>query len=92
MLGVWTRCFRAGIEVHHLLTRARGGDLLDRAGETYHLVGLCHWCHRKAHQAGGRAAELLLDGYVTMEIGRLVYVGPDNYLSEKYGRDRAWTA
>ena len=85
---VWTRCFRRGIEVHHMLTRARGGDLLDMAGETYHLAGLCSRHHGQAHGPGGRAAELLIDGYVTVEhaTGELIYTGPDTYLSLTYGR------
>lgn len=85
---VWTRCFRLGVEVHHMLTRARGGDLLDMAGEVYHLVGLCPRHHGAAHQPGGRAAGLLIDGYMTVDhsTGLLIYTGPDIYLSEKYGR------
>ena len=83
----WARCFREGVEVHHLLTRARGGDLLDRVGEDYHLAALCPAHHRAAHAAGGRSAGLLLDGYVTLDssTGRVVYSGPDGYLLEKYG-------
>lgn len=84
---VWCRCFRLGVEIHHLLTRARGGDLLDLAGEDHHLAGLCPQHHRAAHAAGGRADGLLIDGYVTRDsaTGRIVYQGPDTYLLERYG-------
>lgn len=86
--GVWARCFRKGVEVHHLLTRARGGDLLDRAGEVYHLIGFCPQHHRAAHDAGGREAGLLIDGYVSLDsaTGQIYYVGPDEYLQATYGK------
>lgn len=85
---VWVRCFRLDVEIHHMLTRARGGDLLDRAGETYHLLAACAQHHRAAHAAGGRGAGLLLDGYVILDsaTGGLVYTGPDEYLLSRYGR------
>lgn len=84
--GTWTRCFRKGVEVHHMLTRARGGDLLDRTGEDYHLAGLCPQHHRAAHSAGGREA-LLIDGSVVLDsaTGRIIYIGPDEYLAKLYG-------
>jgi hypothetical protein len=83
---IWTRCFRQGIEVHHLLTRARGGDLLDRWGEIHHLMALCPEHHRLAHGPGGRNAGLLIDGSVILDsaTGQLVYTGPDAYLSATY--------
>lgn len=86
--GVWARCFRLGVEVHHLLTRARGGDLLDQAGETYHLSGLCPGHHRAAHSVGGRRNGLLIDGYVILDsaTGEIIYTGPDDYLTKTYGR------
>lgn len=84
----WTRCFREGVEVHHLLTRSRGGDLLDSVGEDYHLVGACPQHHRAAHHWGGRDAGLLIDGYVIRDsaTGLIVYTGPDEYLIAKYGK------
>ena len=36
--GTWTRCWRKPTESHHMLTRARGGRILDEVGETYHLI------------------------------------------------------
>ena len=86
--GVWTRCFTHPVEVHHMLTRARGGDVLDSAGEDYHLAALCLWHHRRAHEPGGYAAGLMIEGYVTIDHAttRPVYVGPDHYLQQHYGR------
>lgn len=74
-----------------MLTRARGGDLLDMAGEDYHLAGLCYRCHGAAHAAGGREAELLIDGYVLLDhgTGQIYYVGPDDYLSKAYEKAAA---
>lgn len=88
---IWARCFRLGVEVHHMLTRARGGDLLDLAGEDYHLAGVCPQHHRSAHGAGGRIAEMIIDGYVILDsaTGQIVYVGPDEYLLETYGQKEA---
>lgn len=86
---IWCRCFQEGIEVHHMLTRARGGDLLDLAGEVYHLVGLCPRHHRDAHAgASGYAAELMIEGYVLLDSssGEIYYDGPDSYLLATYGR------
>lgn len=83
---VWTRCGRTPVEVHHALTRARGGALLDKVGEIYHLIALCHDCHRLAD--GGEAYEggVLLDGYVSwdQQQDRPVYTGSDDYLTRTY--------
>ena len=84
---VWTRCGRRPTERHHRLTRARGGLLLDEAGETYHLMDLCHQHHMTAHDRG-QAFEngLLIDGYVTTGQEGPEYSGSDPYLSAKYGQ------
>lgn len=88
-LKVWTRCFTLGVEVHHLLTRARGGDLLDEAGEIDHLIALCPTHHRYAHGPGGRAAGFLIDGFVLKDYdGSIYYHGPDEGLSKKYPRKK----
>lgn len=86
---VWTRCFASPVEVHHALTRSRGGDLLDEVGEDHHLSALCVHHHRTAHAGGGRA--LMLEGYVARDsaTGRVYYSGPDEYLSEKYPDPRS---
>lgn len=84
--GIWTRCGRRPTELHHRLTRARGGLILDKAGETYHLMNLCHSHHMVAHDQG-QAFEsgLLIDGYVITGRTGPTYTGTDRYLSEKYG-------
>jgi hypothetical protein len=83
---VWFRCGKRPTELHHRLTRARGGLLLDEAGESYHLMHLCHQHHKDAHDQGSAFENgLLIDGYVTTgPDGRPQYTGSDPYLSEKY--------
>lgn len=85
---VWTRCGLQPVELHHLLTRARGGDALDRVGETYHLIALCHLCHRNADGGDAYLGDLLIEGYAAWDdqLNRPVYTGPDKYLSTTYGR------
>jgi hypothetical protein len=83
---LWTRCYRNPIEVHHRLTRARGGGLLDDLGEIYHLMALCHRHHRV--DADGRYAfesGLLLDGRMYYAGGVYWYEGSDPYLKDNYG-------
>lgn len=87
--GVWTRCWRKPTERHHLLTRARGGSILDKAKETYHIARLCHIHHRMADGGDAYAGGLLIDGYVVTEGDRVVYYGTDEYLSAKYPSARA---
>lgn len=79
-------CGKVGAELHHKLTRARGGLILDAVGESYHHIYLCREHHGVAHdQGGGFAKGLLIDGYVTTEHGTPRYVGSDEYLSSTYG-------
>lgn len=68
-----------------MLTRARGGLLLDEAGETAHLIALCRRHHNVAHSPEGYEAGLMIDGYVMHEDGKLVYDGSDPRLT-KYRR------
>lgn len=84
----WVRCWQQPLETHHLITRGRGGKVLDKAGETYHLMKLCHEHHMQAHdQAQAFERGLLLPGsVVTGPYGKPVYTGPDEYLSKKYPR------
>ena len=83
---VWTRCWKMPIEIHHLLTRARGGHILDREGETYHLICLCSEHHAMSDGGDAYAGNLLIDGYVTTDRnGRPVYHGSDIELKERYG-------
>ncbi len=88
LLGPRTiRCPRAAAHSHHMLTRARGGKILDKAGETYHLINLCARCHTHAHDDA--EADLLIEGYVTTgPDGRPQYRGPDPYLKAKYPYDK----
>lgn len=85
---VYSMCGRTPVERHHRLTRARGGVILDRVGETYHLMDLCHEHHRMADGGDARAGGLLIDGYVTTctQCGNPEYAGPDRVLQERYGR------
>jgi hypothetical protein len=88
--GRWTRCGLGPIEVHHALTKARGGRILDSVGETYHLIALCPRCHRMADGGAAYAGGVLIDGYVTRDNDEWpVYSGSDEYLSEKYPRRAA---
>lgn len=81
---VWARCGRRPVEVHHMLTRARGGAVLDAIGETYHLAALCPRCHSASDGAAAYDGGLLIDGYVTSTPLGPVYTGTDTYLSHKY--------
>lgn len=81
---VWTRCFDTPVEVHHLLTKARGGKILDDAGEDYHLAVLCRKHHAQSDGKLAYEGNLLLDGYVRVENGEVKYYGTDQYLKDKY--------
>jgi hypothetical protein len=84
---LWTRCFREPVDVHHRLTRARGGHLLDELGEIYHLMALCRQHH--SHDADGRYAHesgLLIDGQMFYAGGTYWYEGSDTYLKDNYGK------
>lgn len=65
-----------------MLTRARGGDVLDTVGETYHHLALCNAHHRGVYDQDAHG--LRMEGQVWIEAGRVVYQGPDEYLSTKY--------
>lgn len=86
--AVWTRCWDKPIEIHHLLTRARGGHILDYINEYYHLIALCRAHHLDADGEHAYLGNLLISGYVQWDKQKKwpVYTGPDIYLSEKYGR------
>ena len=83
--GVWTRCGVHPIEDHHMLTRARGGDVLDELGEIYHHMALCMRHHKHAHEMSEDTG-MIMEGSVYRDGGAIVYVGPDQYLSRKYGK------
>jgi hypothetical protein len=67
-----------------MLTRARGGAILDAIGETNHLIALCPRCHAKADGAEAYENGLLIDGYVNTGTFGPVYKGSDKFLSHKY--------
>lgn len=82
----WARCYRAPADLHHRLTRARGGKILDDAGETYHLMYLCRRHHAVAHDQGSAFENgLLLDGSVVSGPEGPIYTGSDPYLQARYG-------
>lgn len=85
--SVWTRCGKRNGQIHHMLKRGRGGELLDDVKETYHLMVLCQRHHMYAEESGEDTG-MLIDGYVVSGVdGRPVYTGSDRYLTEVYGRD-----
>lgn len=85
-------CVAVATDLHHMLSRSRGGTLLDMVRETYHLVALCHTCHMRVHQSGDparRASDhvmLTIDGSVLTDrmTGRPSYTGTDSTLRERY--------
>lgn len=88
MGGRWRRCRKRAGEVHHLLTKARGGRHLDRMGETAHLLHLCHEHHRQAHEETGH--DLIISGEVEWDrlTKRPVYRGDDHELRQRWGAER----
>lgn len=89
--GIYARCWGTPVEAHHLLTKARGGRNLDLMDEIYHLIHLCRKHHSLADGEEAYEGGLLIEGYVTWEKNsrRPVYVGPDLYLTERYGSNHA---
>jgi len=83
---LYIQCGREPAELHHKLTRARGGRILDEAGETYHHIYLCREHHDYAHKHVGEDNGLMIRGSVQTVMGVPVYAGPDEYLHEHYGR------
>lgn len=86
--GIYSRCWVKPVEAHHLLTRARGGGILDEVGDIAHLIHLCSYHHRMSDGESAYLGGLLIDGYVSKENGRIVYKGSDPELNRKYGRKR----
>lgn len=81
----WARCGRDPVDIHHALTRARGGALLDSVGESYHLIALCRPHHTEVDDHGHKSG-LMIQGSVYRQGLYLVYEGPDAYLKETYGK------
>jgi hypothetical protein len=81
----WMRCGKNPVELHHRITRARGGLILDRAGEIDHLMLLCRKHHAVAHDhARAFLNGLLMEGSVIEVDGKPQYRGPDIKLSRRY--------
>lgn len=85
------RCAMRATEIHHRLTKGRGGRALDKAGEIYHLLHLCSECHAWSDGAKAYLDGMLIDGSVRWDkfLDRPVYIGMDEYLLERYGPDVA---
>jgi hypothetical protein len=81
----WVRCGKSPVDDHHVLPRGRGGSVLDAAGETYHHLALCRAHHQEVDERGASSG-LIIEGYVRTDAGQAIYVGPDLYLSSKYGK------
>jgi hypothetical protein len=82
----WVRCGKSPVDDHHVLPRSRGGSVLDSAGEIYHHLALCRTHHTEVDERGASSG-LLIEGYVWTDAGGfIVYVGPDMYLSNRYGQ------
>lgn len=86
--GIYSRCWASPVEAHHLLTRARGGGILDRVGEVFHLIHVCGYHHRMSDGEEAYLGGMLIDGYVSFnkQTRRPVYIGSNEYLKEKYGK------
>lgn len=80
-------CGTTPADLHHKLTRARGGKILDQWGETYHQMWLCREHHDYAHDnpEAYEAGLMLRGSVVTNTEGFPVYTGPDEFLSNRYG-------
>lgn len=83
---VWMRCTAQATDIHHLLPRSRGGNILDEYGETTHLLHLCRQDHTEAHSR--KSAEgMMIDGSVVWNRDRTrpQYTGTDQTLRKLYG-------
>ena len=80
------RCNRRASDIHHMLTKARGGANLDDLGETYHLLHMCREHHMQSDGQEAYDRGLLIDGHVISKNDKTIYVGTDAYLTERYGQ------
>ena len=60
--------------------------MLDAVGETYHHLALCRTHHMLVDSYGSKSG-LLIEGYAYRDGIYLIYSGPDQYLTEKYGKE-----
>lgn len=81
------RCNNMASDIHHMLTKARGGRALDRVEETYHLLHLCRECHTASDGAEAYQGGFLIEGSASWDSlhDKPVYTGPDEYLTKTYG-------
>jgi hypothetical protein len=87
IFGLRGRCPNQAVEIHHRLTKGRGGRDLDRVkGEIYHLIHLCKMHHKRADGQQAYDEDMLIRGHVMWDKlkNRPVYSGPDKYLTKKY--------
>lgn len=84
---MYVACGKEDAQLHHKLTRARGGLILDKVHETYHHMYLCPEHHALAHDSGTafETGLLIRGSVVTGPDDTPVYTGPDEYLTEHYG-------
>lgn len=82
----WKRCPAKATDIHHLLPRSRGGNILDEYGETCHLLHMCRTDHAQAHSRNS-AEGMMIDGSVVWNRDRTKprYQGTDPELKRKYG-------
>jgi len=80
-------CGKEDAQLHHKVTRARGGLLLDKAGETYHQMYLCVEHHKIAHDESTafRNGLLIRGSVISGPDGSPIYLGSDEYLLKQYG-------
>lgn len=81
------RCTNPASDIHHMLTKARGGEALDRVQETYHLLHLCRPCHLASDGASAYEGGFLIEGSAIWDsmMQKPIYSGPDTYLTKAYG-------
>jgi hypothetical protein len=81
------RCNNVASDIHHMLTKGRGGAALDRVHETYHLLHLCRSCHQASDGAEAYEGGFLIEGSAIWDTlhQRPRYTGPDEYLTKEYG-------
>lgn len=84
------RCANMASDIHHMLTKARGGAALDRVLETYHLLHLCRACHQASDGAEAYEGGFLIEGSAIWDsiFQRPVYTGSDPYLRRTYGNNQ----
>lgn len=81
--GRWARCGKRPVQIHHMLKRSRGGEILDD-WMIDHLVVLCQTHHMWAEESGEETG-LLIDGYVGLDPHTKVpvYEGSSVFLADK---------